>query len=327
MKKNILLSYDYELFFGDKSGTVKQSIITPTNLLLESMEANGFRGNFFVDYLMFREFEKQSDSYVKTDLLQLKEQLKDIVKRGHRIELHLHPHWIDAKYLGYGQWDFSNFTHYSLSSLSIETIKELFIDGVTYLSELVKDVSPNYRIVAFRAGGWAIQPFEILKEAFICAQIKIDSSVSCNTYGKNQYSYFNFINAPQNEYWHFELDVCTIHHNGAFIEVPITSYRRGLIYRFIDYFYKKISRSLQPITDGTHKRIDLIEEKKYFQTNSMYTISRISPLCVLLAAVLNRKSLITYIDHPKDYSKSVPTSMKLLKQLCRSVQYVDLTTV
>ena len=34
-KKKIILSYDYELFFGDKSGTVKKTLIEPTNLILE----------------------------------------------------------------------------------------------------------------------------------------------------------------------------------------------------------------------------------------------------------------------------------------------------
>ena len=51
-KKTIILSYDYELFFGDRSGTVLKSIVEPTNKLMDVMGQNGFRGNFFVDYLM-----------------------------------------------------------------------------------------------------------------------------------------------------------------------------------------------------------------------------------------------------------------------------------
>ena len=37
MKKRIILSYDYELFFGDRSGTVQKSLIEPTNQLLDAM--------------------------------------------------------------------------------------------------------------------------------------------------------------------------------------------------------------------------------------------------------------------------------------------------
>ena len=46
------------------------------------------------------------------------QQIIDIVKRGHRVELHIHPHWCDAVYKGDGTWDFSNFQHYSLNSFS-----------------------------------------------------------------------------------------------------------------------------------------------------------------------------------------------------------------
>ena len=151
--KRIILSYDYELFFGERSGTVLKSIIEPTNKLMGVMEQNGFRGNFFVDYLMFRELEKLSDERAVSDLSLLKEQIRDMVRRGHRVELHLHPHWIDAKYNGDGTWNFDDFTHYSLSSLDEETIVAMFKEGTDYLNKLAAEVEPGYKIVAFRAGG------------------------------------------------------------------------------------------------------------------------------------------------------------------------------
>lgn len=95
-KKKVIFSYDYELFFGIMSGTVQKTLIEPTNLLLDCMESVSARGNFFIDYLMFECLEKLSDERAKSDLKLMKEQVKDMVRRGHRIELHLHPHWIDA---------------------------------------------------------------------------------------------------------------------------------------------------------------------------------------------------------------------------------------
>ena len=91
-KRNIILSFDYELFFGIYSGTVQKTLIEPTNILLDSMEKNGMKGNFFVDVFMFWAFEELSDSKIKSDLNLLKNQIYDIIRRGHRIELHLHPH-------------------------------------------------------------------------------------------------------------------------------------------------------------------------------------------------------------------------------------------
>jgi len=36
--KKVILSYDYELFFGDRSGTVQKSLMEATNLLLAKMD-------------------------------------------------------------------------------------------------------------------------------------------------------------------------------------------------------------------------------------------------------------------------------------------------
>ena len=42
-KKKIILSFDYELFFGDKSGTVQKTLIEPTNALLDTMDKAGLK--------------------------------------------------------------------------------------------------------------------------------------------------------------------------------------------------------------------------------------------------------------------------------------------
>ena len=52
--RTIILSYDYEIFFGDKSGTIERSLIVPTNFLLDKMDELGIKGNFFIDYLMLK---------------------------------------------------------------------------------------------------------------------------------------------------------------------------------------------------------------------------------------------------------------------------------
>lgn len=94
-KKKIILSYDYELFFGDQSGTVEKTLIEPTDKMMAAMESVRARGNFFIDYLMFKYLEQNQDERSIHDLNLLKNQVKDMVKRGHRIELHLHPHWVN----------------------------------------------------------------------------------------------------------------------------------------------------------------------------------------------------------------------------------------
>jgi len=175
MKKRIILSYDYELFFGDRSGTVQKSLIEPTNQLLDAMDSVGFKGNFFIDWQMIKYLSMEDDNRCKQDYDAIVNQLKDIVHRGHRIELHIHPHWVDAKYNGDGTWNFNEFEHYSLNSFTKDEITEMFVGGTNLLESIAREVEPDYKIVAFRAGGWAVQPFDMLKEGFIKAGIKVEA--------------------------------------------------------------------------------------------------------------------------------------------------------
>ena len=186
-KKKIILSYDYELFFGDRSGTVVKSLIEPTNLLLNAMDSVGFKGNFFVDWQMLKYLKEANTERTLADYQLIVDQLKDMVCRGHRIELHIHPHWVDAKYNGDGTWDFFEFRHYSLNSFSEQEIVDMFVEGTNLLTNIAREVDSDYKIVAFRAGGWAVQPFDKLKKGFQKAGIKIDSSVARGAYGKNKY--------------------------------------------------------------------------------------------------------------------------------------------
>ena len=74
--------------------------------MLNVLDEVGAQATFFVDYLMLKFLEKENCKRTLADLKAIEEQLMDIVRRGHRIELHIHSHWIDAKYNGDGTWDF-----------------------------------------------------------------------------------------------------------------------------------------------------------------------------------------------------------------------------
>lgn len=322
-KKKIILSFDYELFFGDCSGTVQKTLIDPTNKILDAMDSVGFKGNFFVDWQMLKYLREINTTKTISDLNMIINQLKDIIGRGHRIELHIHPHWIDAKYNGDGTWNFSEYQRYSLNRFTEEEITEMFVEGTNLLVSIAREIDSEYNIIAFRAGGWAIQPFSLLKKAFKKAGIKIDSSVAAGIYGKNQYSCFDFIDSPKDIAWVFENDVLISEDRGSFIEVPISSYKRGFLYKIFDYIARHCTSSLNPLTDGTHFRSDLIEEEplKAIQNMSRYTMSQRSITSVLLALLKNRIDLITYIDHPKDLSTSALTSIKMVSYFAKSITY------
>lgn len=324
MKRKIIISFDYELFFGEQSGTVLKTLIEPTKMLLDSLDVVNAKGNFFVDYLMFKYLEPLSGQRAQADLQLLKEQIRDIVRRGHRIELHLHPHWIDAKYNGDGTWDYSDFTHYSLSSLDEPSVIAMFKEGADYLNSLAREVVPDYRICAFRAGGWAIQPFEKIKKGFLAAGIRIDSSVAADMQGKNQYSWFDFTTAPHDDYWYFENDVCRPDSKGQFVEIPITTVTRTFFNKMTDLLMRKTTSQLKKITDGTHDRNDIVSVRRKKMNNaSMMTFSAHSPLTVVLNLFSVKSPFCVLIDHPKDFTMSNVSSIKWIGRLADSVTYFD----
>ncbi len=329
-KKKVILSYDYELFFGERSGTVKNSLVSPTDKILDAMETVGLHGNFFIDVLMIKSLQRNTDQRSREDLELIENQLRDIVRRGHRIELHLHPHWIDAKYNGDGTWDFSNFKHYMLSTFSKDEITQMFIEGVGYLNTIGSEVKPGYRVCAFRAGGWAIQPFEILKEAFKTSGVLIDSSTAYGLFEKNRYSWFDFRNMPNKWLYHFEDDVCIEDRDGRFIEIKISSRRISLLFRIVTKIIRQNSNIFTRLTDGTHKRKDLLVAAPsgiktrisgIFNTRRMYSFSNNYKYFLLISILLNHKVCI--IDHPKDLCKSTVDGIRLIGRFCSSELYIN----
>ena len=327
MMKRVILSYDYELFFGDRSGTVEKSLIQPTNRLLDCMESVGFKGDFFVDWQMLKYLKKEGTERTDADYTLIYNQLKDIVRRGHRVELHIHPHWVDAKYNGDGTWDFSDFTRYSLNSFSEDEIVQMFEEGVSLLTGIAREVEPDYKIVAFRAGGWAVQPFTALKKAFVKTGIKIDSSVMRGAYAQNDGSFYDFRNAPiaKEGFYNFEDDVCQEKAGGVFIEVPISNVKQGFWYRVIRRIYAMLpNHSIKCLTDGTHTRKNSTTMSRSSENVSL-TFSNVNPWNLLYAQAMDKSNLSCYIDHPKDFTNNSESAIDALAKVRKvSIHYKDL---
>lgn len=335
MKKKVILSFDYELFFGERSGTVFNSLIKPTNKILEAMERVEFRGNFFVDVLMIKYLRLNNDSRSIDDLRMIEDQLRDIVRRGHRLELHLHPHWVDAKYNGDGTWNFDEFKHYSLSTFNEEEICTMFSEGVEYLNSLASEVLSGYKVCAFRAGGWAVQPFDKLKTAFRLSGITIDSSTAKGIHVTNENSFYDFRRMPEKEIFKFENDVCIEESEGTFLEVPIYTYHRpfscSIIHKFSQFIHKGYNARL---TDGTHfrpsERVQAGSKSKLYyllhsnETLYMLSFSQSNPYTLKRIIKNCPQTILCFIDHPKDYSAATCDGIIAVASCCHSILYSDL---
>ena len=174
---NVLYSIDYEVFWTRNDDEVRV-LVEPTECLLRQAEELGVRYTLFVDVLcLFRYRELDLHRFVDA----VEDQLRDAVRRGHDVQTHLHPHWLTAERKD-DTWSFDNEA-FLLGNLGYadqvcSKTKELLSRARQYFEALLRPVSPHYRTVAYRAGGFGLQPQEraVLKALEETGYL-IDSSV------------------------------------------------------------------------------------------------------------------------------------------------------
>lgn len=337
MKKKIIISFDYELFFGDNPGTVQGSLVGPTNQILEALRYANGKATFFVDYLMLKYMLRNNDT-TKAEAALIIEQLKEIVRQGSRIELHLHPHWVDAKYHD-GKWDFSDFSHYCLSSFPKEEITQMFVEGTDFLEKIAREVDPSYKIVAYRAGGWAVLPFSKMKEGFFKAGIKVDSSVMQGAIIESNGIKLDFTNSPIMAVYRFNEDVLKEEENGSFIESQICSFRSNIF----SYIYGSIWHHLHPnanviMTDGSHYRASLnqsasnhhkVKKSRWEQMHRQqaFGLTGLPPFLLRYHIRHCRQPYVVIISHPKDLTQLLLENIRGLKGRVLFESYQTMTTL
>lgn len=324
-----VLTFDYELFFGDRCGSVVKTILEPTKKILEEIQSVSGRAVFFVDYLMLKRMLEESEK-TRIEAAKIENQLREIVKLGSRIELHLHPHWIDAKYKGAGQWDFSDYSHYCLSSLPQEEVVKMFVEGAEYLNRIARDVKPNYRVRAFRAGGWAVEPCGGIVEGMKQSGIDIDSSV-CKGYILNGINYrMDFSRSPKEDVYSFSGEVTHPNEQGNLREVQISSFRLNPITYLIDGVYRRVCRRKfkhhvvgSYMTSGkrvVQKRTPIL--KRMF-SQALFGLDSTSKAAFLLHLIMARRSLTVIMGHPKDINDMMLENIRFLSKFVEFRTYED----
>jgi hypothetical protein len=297
MKKKILLTFDYEIFFGVNSGTPDKCLLEPTAKLLTIFRKHNIKGTFFVDVLYY--IKLLENDATACDALKIKDQLKAIVAQGSRIELHLHPHWIDAV-LFENKFHFSSYDHYRLDQLKTDKIQALFQEGKKVLEDIASEVVSGYKVSAFRAGGFCVQPFSNIKKSFLDANITIDSSIAPEYFINSKHHRLDFRGAPKLSLYQFTDDPLKVEHDGLFYEIPITTYRRDIrskvMCKLMTFFYRK---EFEPLGDGSGMPVITSGNNKYSLLSlegSMY------PDEILRQINKIKSPFITVIAHPKSLS-------------------------
>jgi hypothetical protein len=243
---NIYITLDYEIYFGENHGTVEKCIIYPTSELIRVAEKHDVRFVFFVDcgfILKLDEFRKKY-SQLEKDYKAITEQLKYLSETGHDIQLHIHPHWEDSYFNG-ERW-IININRYKLSDFNEAEINDIVVRYKKVLADLT-----GKKIFSYRAGGWCLQPFSKLKEAFSNNEITLDSSVFRNGYYQSQHYSYDFRNAPDKDIYHFEEDPAVEKPKGFFTEVPISPIKNSPLFFWTLFLLGRKNPYLhKPLGDG-----------------------------------------------------------------------------
>ncbi|MDH3216299.1 MAG: hypothetical protein OEN01_08405 [Candidatus Krumholzibacteria bacterium] len=219
---------DYEIYLGRNLLPIDEVLFEPTRKLLGVWAEYGVHATFFPDVCsVWRHRELGVDDYADT----FETQIKQVCGSGHDVQLHLHPEWLTAERRK-GDWIFKSGT-YSLHDLGFSSndphnATSLIRRGKTYLEEQLAPGNPKYRCIAFRAGGWIIQPEGPVAKALLAEDVRCDATVIPGmTLARTDYV-VDFRHVPDKPTWFIDPSKGLAHDSGRtgdLLEISIASYR------------------------------------------------------------------------------------------------------
>jgi hypothetical protein len=323
----VLLTFDYELFLGKRSGTVPNCLLHPTAEVLKVLEKHKAKAIFFVDALYLFRLREAAIKHeaAANDYKLIAKQIVEIYNSGHYVYNHIHPHWLDAKYLvEHNQWDLSDTSKYSFQSLSEEQRKFVFEKSTTMLNEILIESKMSFSLDGFRAGGLYIQPFSIFKKYFELYGIKYEFSVLRRAKGElqNPYSSFDF-GAVSSDIYNFSKDVAVSDNEGEFTEFAMRPIDVPFFYRLLNSIQYRLTSSLPKFNkfgDGVgfsaDGKISIAGRSKYAATET-FSIEMLSVAKLpLYFKEIETQGYLHILSHPKLVSKyNIETFDKLLSKI------------
>lgn len=312
----LLLTFDYELFLGKRSGTVSRCMIEPTKHIQKLLKRYNCRAVFFIDttFLMTLKSKIQFKA-CREDLDLIFTQLQSLYKDGHYLYHHIHPHWFDAIYLPeLNQWDLSDKHRFSITGLPHEEVETLFQQSTKVLQEIIYPVDANYKPEGFRAGGLYFQPFGSMKNTFIKYGIKYDFSVLRGMVNIQDGFYFDYTKHPEKYIYRFDQDLTREKIDGPFYEFSIGTLKlKGTqkLINSIEYRLNKGNTNRKIFGDGlpsgnhlgfkTNKKAALTEKiRNKLVTQETYSLELVTSLKIKsYLQALKCEGYLQIISHPK----------------------------
>lgn len=214
MTPHLILTVDYELF-GNGSGCIETCVLSPANRMMQIAERVGAPITFFVEALEFMALaDQQNDQRAQI-------QMRNALQKGHDVQLHLHPQWMNAVCDANGSW-ILDMSRWRIGDLNDHEVHSIIQQGKIWIENEIACNVPNYRCVSFRAGGWCIQPSERTVCALRDSGFLVDSTVAPGQWRSGQGEWSDFRDVPDMPVWKCFDNVCQAAPSGLW-EIPIAS--------------------------------------------------------------------------------------------------------
>lgn len=318
-----VLTIDYELF-GSGRGDIQKHLVGPTNRMLSVMDRHGVKATFFVEQLEVKSIidrgehaPTHSREYKDAELL--RNQIIQLVKEGHDIQLHLHPQWYGASFesaewkLNFNWWRFSALP-YRHQADGTPGRYDLLVEGKKYLEDLIRPTKPDYECIAFRAGGYNIGVDDVSGKALLESGFKIESSICPGFYSNSKLSKYDYTSNLSSHPFSF-------YDNGVdhkVIELPLLTLHSSIVDRIsLPRLYAKLMNSRFKSINYNN---DFVEFEKAAPVDTRNNTNSNFDVCLSSRRQMHKffqKSkvesceLTLLIAHPKDYSIFSPLNKVL----------------
>ncbi len=175
-RRLVALTFDYETWQPIPEGRRidwGQDVFAPAAALLDAADAAEIPVTLFAELGEYFWLDENRPELAR----RMEDQWRDAVRRGHDVQLHLHPDWLPetgaACVDGDWRWD----ARYAKADDYPGDLDEVIRRCVDRLEIVLRPVDPTYEVTCFRAGAYRAQPFRRLSSALTAAGVRCDSSV------------------------------------------------------------------------------------------------------------------------------------------------------
>lgn len=335
--KTCIFTFDYELFLGAKSitsGNVDSCLIEPTNEIIKLFkEYKISKSIFFVDTLYLFKLQNIKTLKAQLDFQKIINQLKYLIDLGHYIYPHIHPHWIEAKYIEtINQWEFNSLAKYRFSNLNNLEKEKAFEDTFKILEIIYETKLPEY--FGYRAGGWCIQPFDDFKFFFDKYNIKCDFSVIPNKKLITHPWNFDFTLIKSKVVYKFSDDITKANKQGLFYSYPISYIQLNCVMNFvlkiINWFFELNNNQTAINETQVVVRHELSNQSSIYKlikrifnnTPVLLSFENLSIInTILITRYIRKNDFNHFISHPKLINSN---NLYFLNKLLKSLSKLDI---